>query len=549
MNWEKYRERIGATGKIEEDWYILGIDLGTTNSVVSYWNSRTNQPEPIDLSSGFGKVPMPSIVQYRKEEDEWVIGTEADQTMKIYPTSTVTSIKRKMGSKEQISLGDRTYLPEEISGKILAALLAHVAALNPKSVLAGVVVSVPYGFDDAARKATIRACHLAGLEESLICLIEEPKAAALAYNFTHELMKDEKIMVFDFGGGTLDITVFHVLEKDATALYMKVLSEGGETYHGGDNIDATLYDHMLIWMEEKTGHLVDTLPLENRAELSKRAKETKERLSGMRKYKIPYTFCVPPFMQPLTREAFENMIQTFRDKTKKLILEVLKDGYAGPISKQAISRVLLEGGSSGMPWVKELLVEIFEEADKIYRTEKPALDIAIGATYYAAMKLGLLTHRELETVKQSVHFQVPVAHDIGLEIDGERGLIFYPMIGRGTPYPLAKQTMIFTLSGETEEDMTSLKLKLLERIKKGDTLDDCKLIGNVIISGLPRRPSGKTQIRLTLSMEEIGGTLQGHVEDIGYGDTYKASGFSQSFVPERHQVTAVGQQANDERSL
>ncbi len=110
MNWEKYREIIKESKEIEEDWYILGIDLGTTNSVVSYFNSRMNQPEPIDISNGFGKIPMPSIVQYRHDEgfdEEWVIGEEAYHTLKIYPEETIMSIKRKMGTKETSTLGGK----------------------------------------------------------------------------------------------------------------------------------------------------------------------------------------------------------------------------------------------------------------------------------------------------------------------------------------------------------------------------------------------------------------------------------------------------------
>ena len=209
MNWSEYKEQIENKGRLSEDYYILGIDLGTTNSIISYWDVVNGRPEPIDISNGFGKIPMPSVVQYRKEDDEdgeWVIGEEAFRSMKIYPETTIRSIKRKMGTNETINIDGKDYLPEEISAKILTELIEHCKGLNPKAEIAGLVVSVPYDFDDAAKKATMKACELAGLSENLICLIEEPKAAALAYNFRHQLNQDEKIMVFDFGGGTLDIT-------------------------------------------------------------------------------------------------------------------------------------------------------------------------------------------------------------------------------------------------------------------------------------------------------------------------------------------------------
>lgn len=542
MNWENYKELIKETGNIEEDWYILGIDLGTTNSVVSYFNNRMHQPEPIDISNGFGKIPMPSIVQHRREEgfdDEWVIGEEAYHTLKIYPETTIMSIKRQMGTKESVELGGERYLPEEISSMILKALLAHVKELNPKMVLAGVVVSVPYDFDDAAKKATMKACHLAGLTDSLICLIEEPMAAALAYNFRHDLQEDEKVMVFDFGGGTLDITVFHVAAKTNEAIHLKVISEGGEAYHGGDNVDDLLYGQMLKWMEEKSGQSRSEMTKESIAELTQRARETKERLSGVMKYRIPYTFCVPPFVMPMTRATFEALITDFRVKTMNLVKETLLQGYGGEIKPEEITRILLEGGSSRMPWVKAMLTEIFEDDDKIYSSEQPALDISIGATYYAAMKIGLLKSRDMQTMDKEVHFEVPVPHDIGFEIDYSKEKRFYSMIKRGTPYPLAKKSMVFTLSGDTDEDMTTLELKILERIKKDDLLEGCKLIGEVKVEGLPRRPSGRTKLQVTLLIDEMGGIVKGYIEDLGFGTEYAASGFIKEFSPERNEIKLI----------
>lgn len=536
MSWESYRREIINNKKIDNNWYIIGIDLGTTNSVISYYSPQHKKAEPIDTSNGFGKIPMPSVVQYRKEEDmeeEWIIGEEAYRSLKIYPETTITSIKRKMGTDELIKVGSKDYLPEEISAMILKELIQNVENINPKMELIGVVVSVPYDFDDAAKKATIKACNLAGLNSSLICLIEEPKAAALAYNFRHELNKDEKIMVFDFGGGTLDITIFHVNEKDNDKISLRVLSEGGEAYHGGDNIDKLIYNQLVEWIKEKNGD--NKLSKENEGELILRARETKERLSGIKKFRIPFTFCIPPFVKEINREEFLRLINPIIEKTKGLVLKTLRDAYIEPLNPESIDRILLEGGSSRMPWVKEMLIEIFNEEDKIYCAERPALDISLGATYYAAMKMGIIEHPEMTTMEREIEFEVPVPHDIGLEIDYGNKKSFFSMINRGTPYPLAKKAQVFTLTGETKEDMTTLELKILERVKKGDKIDDCKLIGKVIIRGLPERPSGKTKIKLTLSVDENSGIVKGTVEDLGFNGIYKPSGFKASFSPNRNE--------------
>jgi len=542
LNWEEYKRQIAVNKRLPEDWYILGIDLGTTNSVVSYWDAHNSRPEEIDVSNGFGKVPLPSVVQYRADEKsggEWVVGEEAYRSMKIYPESTVRSVKRQMGTVRTVMLNNKQYAPEQISAKILEELIKHVKGLNPKAEIAGAVVSVPYDFDDAAKKATMRACELAGLSDKLICLMEEPKAAALAYNFRRKLERGEKIMVFDFGGGTLDITVFHVAESEEARIKLQVISEGGEAYHGGDNIDETILEKCYAFIYDRTTKQKESFSPENQAELIMRAREAKERLSGVRSYRIPFTFCIPPFVEQFTRDEFIILIKPFIEKTKRLVLKTLREAYARPLTPNDVGRVLMEGGSCQMPWVKEMLTDIFGGEDKIYTSERPALDISLGATYYAAMKMGLLAASEMESERAGVEFEITVPHDVGLELDNGGRKSFYPMIRRGTTYALAKKSRVFTLSGAEPSDMTTLDLKIMERIDREASIEDCKLIGEVLIRGLPERPSGKTRLEVTLSVEEESGIVNGSVADLGNGDEYPASGFKQNFDPSRFIKTVL----------
>jgi len=543
LTWEDYREIIQNSTVLHEDWYILGIDLGTTNSIISYWNNPHRSPEPIDVSNGFGKIPMPSVVQYRKmpgsSEGEWVIGDEAYRSSKLYPETTIKSIKRKMGTNETVNLDGVEYLPEEISAKILKELISHCKNINPKAEIIGLVVSVPYDFDDAAKKATMRACELAGLSDQLICLIEEPKAACLSYNFRHQLVQDEKIMVFDFGGGTLDITIFEVTEKDDNHIKLQVISEGGEAHHGGDNVDDAILAECFNFIERKNGQTKQDIAVENQVELSMCARDAKERLSGLRSYRIPFTFCIPPFVEQISREHLEELIKPFIAKTKKLVFQALREAYNGALSPNQIDRVLLEGGSSTMPWVKDMLLEIFSDESKIYISDKPAFDISLGATYYAAMKMGLLNEPDMESERMTVEFDVTVPHDIGIEVSNNGIKSFFVMIKRGTSYSLAKRNHIFTLSGSSPEDMTEFSLRILERINKDDSFDECKLIGELQVTGLPKRPSGKTRLKILFQVEEEGGLVKGSIEDLGFEDEFLPSGFKTNFDPSRFSKTIL----------
>jgi molecular chaperone DnaK len=270
-----------------------------------------------------------------------------------------------------------------------------------------------------------------------------------------------------------------------------------------------LLEQCFAYVNDKTKQSIEDIALENQVELAVRAREAKERLSGVKTFRIPFTFCIPPFVKQMNREQFTALIRPFIDKTRKLVQKALRETYTGGLSPDDIDRVLLEGGSSQMPWVKEMLMDIFNDENKIYTSDRPAIDISLGATYYAAMKMGLLSQPDMESEKLTVEFEVSVAHDIGLEISGAAGSRFFSMIRRGTSYALAKKSHVFTLSGNTPDEMTQFDLRILERMNREDTFEQCKLIGEVSIVGLPERPSGKTKLKITLMVEEEGGQRGG----------------------------------------
>ncbi len=540
MDWNYYKNKIENEKIYSENWFVIGIDLGTTNTVASYWSAVDKKAVTIDMSDGFGKAPMPSVVQYRNDcGEEWVIGEEAYNTLKIYEDTTIRSIKRKMGTNEKIKLGDKEYLPEELTARIIKKVIKSCFKINPNAEIAGVVITIPYAFDDSAKRATLKACEIAGIKENVLSLIEEPKAATLSYSLRHNLYKDEKILVFDFGGGTLDLTVFNVDESNDTSVKLNVISEGGKTYHGGDNIDEILLNEAFKLICEKTGTLKKDISLQHQVDLFFKIVEAKERLSKTKKAKIPFTFCVPPFIKTLSKEDFEELISEFIDETRRIIFQCLKEAYDGSIMPNEIDKIILLGGSSKNAWVKDLLLDIFEDEEKIYVSERPALDISIGATYFASMKMGLINGKNIDSKRKEIKFETVVPHDIGL-IASKKGVkTFFPLIKRGTPYQLAKKSKTFTLTAPNEDEMTKFNLKIYERVNVSDDIENCKLVGEVIFKNLPKRPIGKTKLKVTLVVLEESGIVRGMIEDLGFKGEYPSSGYKKIFEPNRFDVTIV----------
>ena len=514
MNWKDYKEEIYKNGTLEDDWYILGVDLGTTNTILSYMTKHTKEPVIVDISGGFGKIPMPSVVQYRDDDNEWVVGEEAYRTMLLYPNTTVRSAKRHMGTNTKFQMGDLSFTPEQLSAKILKELIDHIYSLNPNAEIAGIVISVPYDFDDNAKKSTVEAVRIAGFENKLISLIEEPKAAALALTRHQPINEGENILIFDFGGGTLDLTIFRVTEKTKNMTSLKVISQGGAANHGGDIMDEVILKKFYEIIENKTGTTSDEISLENKLDLSEKAKDTKERLSKVKTHKVPFTFLHSPFMEPIKREEFNELIEPFIEKTKRIVEKALNEAYAGKLLPSEISRVVLEGGSCEMPWVRDMLKEIFGP-EILYTSNSPALDISIGACYFAAIKMGLT---DLPDLNINVDFDSAVPHDIGIELMKSGKPIFFKIIPRGTSYSLAKKSYNFFVYNEDgDEDNTKkpLEIKVLERINKDDELEKCVHIQTFKLEKLEKtNKSDKNKIGLTISVEEENGTVKGEVKCI-----------------------------------
>ena len=409
---------------------IVGIDLGTTNSVVAI--VINGQPKVLDES---GEQLLPSVVGINPQ-GQLVTGVAARNQLAAFPGRTIASIKRKMGSMDPVKLGDQSFTPPEISAMILRRLRDRASRAIGQPVNRA-VITVPAFFDETQRQATREAAELAGLTAARI--INEPTAATLVY---HAGSHDRKqIAVYDFGGGTFDVSIVRM-----EAGVIEVLSSRGDVYLGGDDLDETLVNHVADPFQEKWG-----IDLRQNAQAKYRLRlaceEAKKRLSSEESVQITEEFIAEKSGEPLhlsvtvTRSEFEELIEPFVDRTIESLDEALRE--AG-LTVHQLDDLVLVGGSTRIPLVERRLREEFLREPS--RAVDPDLAVALGAAVQAAMIDGQSAGPVLVDV---------TGHTLGIEAcDGMTfagpKLVFSPIIHRNTPLPARHEQPYWTMSDEQE---------------------------------------------------------------------------------------------------
>jgi molecular chaperone DnaK len=410
---------------------IVGIDLGTTNSVVAV--VKDGRPLVLDEA---GETLLPSIVGINPQR-QLVTGVAAKNQLAAFPDRTVASIKRKMGSMEPVPLGDQTFTPPEISAMILRKLRDRASRALGEPVTRA-VITVPAFFDENQRQATREAAALAGLTAERI--INEPTAATLVY---HAGEHDRKqIAVYDFGGGTFDVSIVRL-----EAGVIEVLSSHGDVRLGGDDLDLKLLDHVADAFQAQHG--VDLrASAQARYRLLQACEQAKRRLSTEETVQIAEEFIAEKNGQPLhltatvTREEFEKLIEPFIERTIQSVDTALRD--AG-LTIHQIDDLVLVGGSTRIPLVEERLREEFLREPS--RAVDPDLAVALGAAVQAAMIDGKSVGPVLVDV---------TGHTLGIEalvdmtFQGPQ-TVFSPIIHRNSPLPARYEQAYFTMHDEQDE--------------------------------------------------------------------------------------------------
>jgi molecular chaperone DnaK (HSP70) len=500
MHWKRYKALTRAQ-KNNEAYYIIGLDIGNDSSGIAFFNLSENAPEIIDLSGGYGRPSIPTVMQYIAETKEWVFGEYAILNRGAGTEITLSDLIRQLGNFEYIDLDQKPVSVVQVLSLFIRELLGSVKNINPKAEIVGIVAAVPGYFNEQAREELHRAFKMAGYEKELIAQVAD-RECVLAHYYLNHKPREERVLLLDYGARGVRGGVYDAAVSEGDVLHMRSLSSLFDDSIGTKTVYGRVQELFREYLSEQvrmTAAMNDQL----QAFTYQHKDILFQKNIRLKPVKLYFNFAYPPFMQTVTAETADALTEPFRRRFTRFIQEVFEKNLYGSarVTLGDIDTVLCVGGGFEMQWARDAVASLVR-ADRLRVYKNAKAVTAMGAAVYAARALD-------------------AAAGYGIEIEDRHQLRADIGIAAGRFIPLAEcngfwwqkhapRTLIVNAPVDGEVPLT-----IISRAPDGET----RTLAQTRLTGLPARPKGTTRLTASLVFSSDAEAMA-TVTDAGFGELF-----------------------------
>jgi len=505
MSWKRFKDKINAR-RLDESHYILGLDLGDDSSSLAFYNMMRSVPEPLDISGGYGRASMPTVLQYIPECKEWIFGEYALLNNDSHAYS-VKSLIEKLGVNAYLEINNRPVAISSLLGMLIKELIGNVRNINPKAEIVGIIAAVSSYNSLEVNEEIKRAFASAGYDKELIKLASDRECIFTHY-LARENSKAENVILLDYGSRELRAGIYKI-SRGGGRVDINTENYMFSAELGVRNIDEDLKN---IFLE----FLPSNISEEDKWQLSGFLQQHKDLLlqksNWNKPVKLYFNFIYPPVQATITQKRINDLISPYKEGFTRFLRDLLSRGGIGSV--EDIDAVICAGGGFEMQWVKDAALSVFDE-NCIHFYKNPKGLVAEGAAFTAAKMLDAVNASSV-----IIHDNHQIRVDLGIMTRINRKDRFFPIIHSGAFWWQETGPLKFILNQATE---SADSIKLISRADDGEL----RTIGIVPLDGLPERPKGATKLALSMQFENRD-SLAVTVSDCGFGEIYPSTGYART---------------------